>query len=187
MSLSSLMVDIGFGGCSIGWMAKIISMVGASLKFLTIASLYSLLGVDRLLDEFYDAIDFDYYPNLQSIAFDYLCHYKSVGPRSTRHIPLVLRKITSSSIREVILTLTDDGSSLDILNAMDWASISEVLSQKNYSSLETFSVLRVNSRQFDKAANIIMDGMKGLTEKNPSLDIFLSDQRRPVMIPRFGW
>ncbi|KAK0437690.1 hypothetical protein EV421DRAFT_1827727 [Armillaria borealis] len=181
------MVDLGFGGCSVGWMAKIISMVGASLEFLSMATMNSMVGTDRLLDEFYDAIDFDYFPNLQSITFDYLCDYQLVGPKSTRHIPLVLRKITSSSVREVILTLADNRYSLDTLYAIDWASISEVLSQKNYSSLERFFVLRVNSRQLDEAVDITMDGMKGLTEKNPSVGIFLCNQRQLVMAPRFGW
>ncbi|PBK79995.1 hypothetical protein ARMGADRAFT_1099688 [Armillaria gallica] len=76
---------------------------------------------------------------------------------------------------------------LDDLNSVDWASISDILRQENYSKLEEVVMLRVNSHLLDEAMDIIMDRMKGLLEKNPSVDLVLSNSRQPVMVPLFGW
>ncbi|KAK0454268.1 uncharacterized protein EV420DRAFT_1765814 [Desarmillaria tabescens] len=190
-SLSSLMISI-LEISNIDWILKIMSMVGASLKYLSIHIVPSMItSYDDAIDEVCRAINFDYHPNLESIAFDSLCTSDLWLGMSTRHIPAILQKITSSSIREVVLTLSD--SCLSIydpadLDAIDWASISEVLSQDSYSNLETIHVLKVSYCLYEKAMDIIAERMKGLlTKKNMSIDIVLWDDRETVMMPRFGW
>ncbi len=145
------------------------------------------------MNDFYNALNFDCHPNLETIAFDSLSAGRVdmlEGWMTTRHVPVILRKITTSSIRQVIITLTNTNSSLkdlDDLNSVDWASINDILRQENYSKLEEVVMLRVNSHLLDEAMDIIMDRMKGLLEKNPSVDLVLSNSRQPVMIPLFGW
>ncbi|SJL14801.1 uncharacterized protein ARMOST_18272 [Armillaria ostoyae] len=192
-SFSSLMINID-STQSIVWMARIIPVAGVSLKRLSITLRPDLAATwDYCMDDFYNALNFDRHPNLKTIAFDSL----SLGTRAdglegrmkTSHVPAILRKITTSSIRQVILTLTDTSSSLkdlDDLNSVDWASISEVLSQENYSKLEEVTILGVNSHLIDEAMDIIMDGMKELLEKNLSVNLVLSSSRGPVMIPLLG-
>ncbi|KAK0219201.1 hypothetical protein IW262DRAFT_1389968 [Armillaria fumosa] len=192
-SVSSLTIYIDSAE-DIIWMARIISVTGRSLKRLNIELWPRMVTWDRSMDEFYSALNFDCHPNLEIIAFDSL----SLGTRGdgldrrmkTRHIPAILRKITTSSIREVVLNLASGNSrikDLDDLDSLDWASISDILRQENYSKLKEITILRVNSDLLDEAMDIIMDGMKGLLETNPLVDLVLSSSRRPVMIPLFGW
>ncbi|KAK0454271.1 uncharacterized protein EV420DRAFT_1556000 [Desarmillaria tabescens] len=188
-SLSSLMINID-SAMNIVWMARLISIVGASLKHLSTALWARMVTWDKCMDEFYDALSFDCHPNLETIAFDYLSTSKPDGRKKTRHVPAILRKITSSSIRQIILTLSDTRSGLEDpedLDSVDWAAISEVLSEKNYSDLESISVLRVDYHLLDKAMRIIANRMKGSLVKNPSLGVEVWYQREAVTFPLFGW
>ncbi|KAK0451138.1 uncharacterized protein EV420DRAFT_1561078 [Desarmillaria tabescens] len=157
-SLSSLMINID-SAMNIVWMARLISITGASLKHLSIALWARMVTWDKCMDEFYDALNFDCHPNLETIA-------------------------------QIILTLSDTRSGLEDpedLDSVDWASISEVLSEKNYSDLESISVLRVDYHLLDKAMRIIANRMKGSLVKNPSLGVEVWYHREAVTFPLFGW
>ncbi|KAK0488319.1 hypothetical protein EDD18DRAFT_1190466 [Armillaria luteobubalina] len=107
-SVSSLTIYIDSAE-DIIWMARIISVTGASLKRLNIRLWLRLITRNRSMDEFYSALNFDCRPNLEIIAFDSLSLGTSKdgldGRMKNRHIPVILHKITTSSIGGVVFNL----------------------------------------------------------------------------------
>ncbi|KAK0472552.1 hypothetical protein IW261DRAFT_1508054 [Armillaria novae-zelandiae] len=170
-SVSSLIINIDIDA-DVGWMAKIVSVTGASLKRLNIKMRPMVVTWDGTMEEFYSGLDFDCHPNLEVIAFDSL----SLGTRQdemdgrmkNRHIPVILRKISTSSIREVVLSLAPaPGDSTikdpDDLDSLDLESIGEILRQKNYSKLEL------------------------LSEHDRPVYLYMSSERGMFMQELFGW
>ncbi|PBK79996.1 hypothetical protein ARMGADRAFT_95773 [Armillaria gallica] len=192
-SVSSLMINIDSAE-NIVWMARIISVTGASLKRLNIrlwprtvtwdrCSMYQISSklIFYLVNNFYNALNFDCHLNLEIIAFDSL----SLGTRAdkldgrmkNRHVPAILRKITTSSIREVILNLAGNNSKLenpDDLDSLDLESMGEILRQKNYSKLELLALLRVDCHIRPKVKKILAERMRGL---NQPISLYMSHER----------
>ncbi|SJL14802.1 uncharacterized protein ARMOST_18273 [Armillaria ostoyae] len=188
-SVSSLMINID-SAQNIVWMARIISVTGASLKRLNIR-LWPRMVTWNCMDDFYNALNFDCHPNLEIIAFDSL----SLGTRAdglegrmkNRHVPAILRKITTSSIREVILNLAGSNSRLENpndLDSLDLESMGEILRQKNYSKLEVLALLRVDCHICPKVTRILAERMRGL---NQPISLYMSNERGMIMLGLFGW
>ncbi|KAK0437691.1 hypothetical protein EV421DRAFT_1007502 [Armillaria borealis] len=189
-SVASLMINID-SAQNIVWMARIISVTGASLKRLNIRLWPRMVTWDSCMDCFYNALNFDCDPNLEIIAFDSL----SLGTRAdglegrmkNRHVPAILRKITTSSIREVILNLAGNNSRLedpDDLDSLDLESMGEILRQKNYSKLEVLALLRVDCHIRPKVTRILAERMRRL---NQPISLYMSNERGMIMLELFGW
>ncbi|KAK0460795.1 hypothetical protein IW261DRAFT_1533181 [Armillaria novae-zelandiae] len=192
-SVSSLIINIGIDA-DVGWMAKIVSVTGASLKRLNIKVRPMVVTWDGTMEEFYSGLDFDCHPNLEVIAFDSL----SLGTRQdeldgrmkNRHIPVILRKISTSSIREVVLSLAPaPGDSMikdpDDLDSLDLESIGEILRQQNYSKLELLSLLGIDCLLRPQVKKILSERMTH--EHNRPVYLYMSSERGMFMQELFGW
>ncbi|KAK0488320.1 hypothetical protein EDD18DRAFT_1420211 [Armillaria luteobubalina] len=191
-SVSSLMINID-SAANVGWMAKIISVTDASLKRLNIKLWPRMVTWDSSMDEFYSALNFDCHPNLEIIAFDSLSLGTSKdgldGRMKNRHIPVILHKITTSSIREVVLSLAPTpGNSMikdpDDLDSLDLESMGEILRNKNYSKLKLISLLRIDCHLRPQVSKILSEGMRGLGRPLTGIVYHLSARER---VGSFAW
>ncbi|KAK0219489.1 hypothetical protein EDD85DRAFT_797380 [Armillaria nabsnona] len=166
-----------------------------SLLMINIDSAENIVWIARIIsvtvDNFYNALNFDCHPNLEIIAFDSLSlgtrANKLDGRMKNRHVPAILRKITTSSIREVILNLTGSNSKLedpDDLDSLDLETMGEILRRKNYSKLEVLGLLRVDCHIRPKVKKILAERMRGL---NQPISHYMSHERGMVMLGLFGW
>ncbi|KAG7442138.1 uncharacterized protein BT62DRAFT_1010913 [Guyanagaster necrorhizus] len=182
-SLSSLLFTVGYEDSLI---LQIIPIAGPSLKHLSISlNLPSI--TDNEAASFSRNTNLEYSTNLETIIFPFVPISNDFGivVSCTRHIPDILRKVTSSSINEItlavcILSATD-------FNNLDWESIIETLSRENYRNLERFSVLQVMKDIEDESKKCIAKELKPVMNKNPSLEIVVSRRPSQFMEARFGW
>ncbi|KAK0219223.1 hypothetical protein IW262DRAFT_1390012 [Armillaria fumosa] len=150
-SLSSLIFIIG-GGPS--YILGIVPYAGASLKHLSVTFTVDTVITDE--DILWRSL------NLESIAFRIV---PGCRPSLVWHIPDILRKLSSPSLHEI--TVSFWMNSVDTLDALDWKSFMEILSQENYKNLRRFAVLATDMYLDVKAAKEwITYKLRALANKN---------------------
>ncbi len=98
----------------------------------------------------------------------------------------MLQQITSSSIKEIVLTvwLTD----VEDLDNLNWKSITKVLSRENYRNLRKFSVVFGRDDLAAESKERITQKLKPLTDKNLSVEIVdYGLNHHQFVEARLGW
>ncbi len=99
----------------------------------------------------------------------------SVVAGKKSYTPIILQKITSSSITDIIITVVVDSvAAFDVFN---WVSITEILSQKKYANLRRITIDNVNEDLVAKAKKTIAKKLKRLLVRNPSVEIVISHDK----------
>ncbi|KAK0492900.1 hypothetical protein EDD18DRAFT_1181411 [Armillaria luteobubalina] len=164
---------------------QIISVASTSLKHLSMSltPFNMTRDVARTVN-----INLEYSTSLEYIVFQSVPISNSYGNAANfvRHIPEILRQITSSSIKEIVLTvwLTD----VEDFDNLDWKSIAKVLSRENYRNLRKFSVVFGRDDLAAESKERITQNLKPLTDTNLSVEIVdYSLNHHQFVEARLGW
>ncbi|KAK0429922.1 hypothetical protein EV421DRAFT_1913731 [Armillaria borealis] len=183
-SLSSLAITVGNEDSII---LQIIPIAGPSLKHLSM----SLTPIKITRDDS-DALivnaNLGHSTSLESIIFQRVPITDVYGNATNcvRHIPEMLRQVTSSSINEIILTVWL--TNVEDFDNLDWKSITKVLSRENYRNLRKFSVVSGRDDLAAESKERITRKLKPLTDKNLSVEIVdYSLNHHQFVEARLGW
>ncbi|KAK0488310.1 hypothetical protein EDD18DRAFT_1190448 [Armillaria luteobubalina] len=166
---------------------QIISVAGTSLKHLSMSLTPFNMTRDNSVALTVN-INLEYSTSLESIVFQSVPISNSYGNAANfvRHIPEILRQITSSSIKEIVLTvwLTD----VEDFDNLDWKSITKILSRENYRNLRKFSVVFGRDDLAAESKERITQNLKPLTDTNLSVEIVdYSLNHHQFVEARLGW
>ncbi|KAK0219224.1 hypothetical protein IW262DRAFT_1495110 [Armillaria fumosa] len=183
-SLSSLAFTVGNEESVI---LQIISVAGPSLKHLSM-SLTPLKITRDDSDALTVNANLGHSTSLESIIFQLVPITNVYGnaENCVRHIPEMLRQITSSSIKEIVLTVWL--TNVKDFNNLDWKSITKVLSRENYRHLRKFSVVFSSDDLAAESKERITQKLKPLTDKNLSVEIVdYGLNHHQFVEARLGW